>query len=542
MGCCFNKIKLVEDQPINKHKQCFLIDTLQKDSEKYNKSIYKNVATDIIDDKHIKYMSRYKEDRQLFWGLGIENESYLQMDRLRTSDEFRQLRQKRERYSVNYYLNFKLDPLNKCMETLMKMDSIKYPIYVNAHTFQHTDTNEHHQYVYDVESRSNPEFTQSIHDLLLKENEYYREEYNKSFVFDGDSIEFITQDFYKTNVDKCISELIATKTTFLREINQYTTYCKNMEPLGFPSHNYGLVSFHTTGQKQLGICNNGTYHINITLPTYIKNTVIENRPKFISQHMTFVKCIQIVEPLLVAVYGSPDILSVLNPEYSIGSLRVSLSRYISLQTFNADKPTNGKLLLTGKPRNSTFWYSQMDKSPYQTNDLIGFDINFNKFKNHGVELRFFDWFPTEYLKDVLNFLVLLAAHSLTLRAIDCDKVEYTDIILKCVRKGHRAFLTKQECAAIVRDLQLCHLGQTVEEVGDSIVPEAGLTPRQSRVSIVPEAGLTPFELLTLISDTLFDIYEEADVVKCMSPGMKRPQLVDYNKMAFEMLKQDLYSD
>jgi hypothetical protein len=59
--------------------------------------------------------------------------------------------------------------------------------------------------------------------------------------------------------------------------------------------------------------------------------------------------------------------------------------------------------------------------------------------------------------------------------------------------------------------------------------------------ILPEVGLAPFELLTLISDSLFDMYEEADVVKCMSPGMKRPQFVDYNKMAFEILKQDLYS-
>jgi hypothetical protein len=47
-------------------------------------------------------------------------------------------------------------------------------------------------------------------------------------------------------------------------------------------------------------------------------------------------------------------------------------------------------------------------------DKIGLDVNYRKHFNHGVELRFFDWFPEEKLPELCSFLVYLADASLNL--------------------------------------------------------------------------------------------------------------------------------
>ena len=86
-----------------------------------------------------------------------------------------------------------------------------------------------------------------------------------------------------------------------------------------------------------------------------------------------------VEPLIVACYGTPDVLSLADPmdsmNYSIGSLRVTLSRYISLQTFDVEKPVNGKLLLMKRSDDPSRWYNQLGDRPYQMNQEMGADIS-----------------------------------------------------------------------------------------------------------------------------------------------------------------------
>lgn len=147
----------------------------------------------------------------------------------------------------------------------------------------------------------------------------------------------------------------------------------------------------------------------------LENGVIVNKHKFAEDHLRLISCIQMVEPLLVGCYGTPDIFSIVKDNeqlYSVGSLRVTLSRYISLQTFDVERPVNGKLLLMPKPDDPKFWYNRFQDTPYYLNKEIGYDINFNKFKNHGIEIRFFDWFPEEHLKSVIDFFVLLGAHSI----------------------------------------------------------------------------------------------------------------------------------
>jgi alanine dehydrogenase len=490
---------------------------LRKESESNQNITY--VFQDIIDDKHMKYMSRYEnDDETIFWGIGLENESYFMLRHKLLVSSFRSLKQKSERYSVDYFTNFKLVPFLQAIQKAQQLEHLTYPVYINSHTFQKTDVNQQHRTFYDKHSTLNPKFTESIHDRLLRESDYYRSVYDESVVFDGDSIEFITQRFYNGTVSDCVAELKESKQRFVKEISPYF-HKWGLGEIEFPDHNYGFVTFLTTRKANLSICNSGTLHLNITLPTRLRNGMIVDKDMFAKTHLNFIQVVQMVEPLLVACYGTPDILALLNHEYSLGSLRISRSRYISLQTFNTHQPVNGKLLLMDKPSDPLFWYNQLESSPYFLNNMIGYDVNFNKFKNHGVEIRFFDWFPEEYVEDVMNLFILLAAHSLYHGDMPIHKPDYTNIILSCVKHGFTTRLTMDEVHIILRDLHLEHL---------------------KSVLFTMDMHITPIILLQQIATELYEQYQTSDVVQKMSPHMTCPVLVDYNCIAFRELYRDLY--
>jgi len=471
---------------------------------------------DILTDKHTKYTQQYTDSsaKKLFWGLGIENETYLMMKTLRDHKAFSSLKPKRERYSVDYYKNFKEGDLQKVLNELKTCEDLTYPIYINSHTFQSTSPSLEHRTFYDVNATPNSKFTESIHNVLLRENEFYRSIYEKSFVFDGDSIEFITQAFENTTISACVNELRTLKQRFQEEITPFFEKW-NLDTVHFPDHNYGLVSFLTTRQANLGVCNNGTIHLNLTLPTFLENGSIINRTQFASDHLRVIRFIQTIEPLMVASYGTPDVFSIVDPSYSVGSLRVSMSRYISVQTFDPEAPINGKLLLMKRPEDALYWQNRFVDSPYIMNENVGYDINFAKFKNHGIEIRFFDWFPEEYLESVMNFFVLLAEHALhtpqSRRKVHKDR--YQTLMYSCIHRGFAARLTVEECNVIMEDLSLP----------------------------IVSNSMSPYELLCHINDLLYELYRDGEqVVHYLSPGMKKPVLVNYNFIAFQKLYRDVY--
>lgn len=484
---------------------------------------------EIVDAKHLKYMERHQSQTGEYWGIGIENESYLQWSARRTVDDFCYLKPKRERYSVDYYKNFVAKPLEKAIASLSEHRELTYPVLINAHTFQKMDAHLQHRTFYDVEGTANPAFTESIHDRLLRESPVYREMYDVSVVFDGDTIEFITQDYYCATVEKAVNELIATKTTWIGEVGPRLSRIALENgwalPLGafeFPQKNEGLVTFLSTDQKNLGICNTQTLHLNFTLPTSIENGVIKDKDRFVRDHLAFISMIQVVEPLIVAAYGSPDPFALVDKEYSIGSQRVTRSRYISLQTFDVDAPVNGKLLLRPRPEDPAHWYNRLVQSPYQLHTEIGYDINFNKFKGHGVEIRFLDWFPEKYIKGLMDFFVLLGAHALVVGRSSYQKSAYNDIILTCIRRGFTGRLLPAEVNRILKDMGL---SEPMDQGADH--PE--------------ERELTPYSLLCRISQALYNRYRDSDTVRKMSPDMKfAPSLVNYNEIAFRELYRGVY--
>lgn len=508
-----------------------------------------HVVEDIVDAKHLKYMSRYitsdgrgeekeKGNEREFWGIGIENETYLEWSIRRNVSDFRRLRPKRERYSADYYTSFSPGPLEKVLGTIRNLPDMTFPVWLNAHSFQKTDTRLCHRTRYDVAGTPDPAFTESIHDVLLRENPVYREMYDQSVVFDGDTIEFITQEFYCATVKDAVEELVRLKQRWLGAVAEpLAEWTRAVLPSSgvrsngtwrFPQRNEGLVTFITTHQKNLSLCNNQTIHLNLTLPSLLsEDGVLVDKAGFMKEHLDWVSWIQVLEPLIVAVYGTPDVFSLVEGDgvgeevgYSRGSLRVSRSRYISLQTYDVSAPLNGKLLLQPRPEDPLHWYNRlMGSGPYVGHTEIGYDVNVNKFKNHGIEVRFLDGVPEAYLPAILDMMVLLGAHSRAMgHGSSYKKDDYHGLILKCLRRGSAAELTRAEQARVWQDMGF----------------QGGKEDRGG------EEGVGPYPFLCRVVEELYRRYKDSDIVQKMSPGMRLPPLVCYHAQVASEMREGLY--
>jgi hypothetical protein len=469
--------------------------------------------------KHIKYLSLGKPN-DVFWGIGIENETYLQFAKKKIhKGSFIKNNFSRERYSVAYFNDYRAGFVGDCIKKITHNMDYEIPIYLNSHSFTNTDKNNQPKKMYTKQCEPNQKFSgKTLQEYIEEIDEEYKRDYSKTFIFDGDSIEFTTLNFYKTNVNDCVDQLKLYKRKFLEKINNIFEEHKIFENYGrviFPEINNGFVSF-MTNLNNISICNNSTYHINITLPTLLdQKGFIKDKKNFIDIHMNAARSVQWIEPFLVACYSSPDIFSVLSDKFSRGSQRLSFSRYISVCSYN----TESKNTLIGKKLNDLHssnvkWYQSLTKnSPYISLETIGYDINFNKFENHGLEFRFFDWFPEEYLEDVINILVLCMDYSsINIIKNPVNNDIWNDVCKNCIFLG-----TEFKLSAGVENYFL-----------ENYIPHYKKTfeYKQNVVSFLQE-----------IVNILYK--NRTDISQKLSPNMKCPIINDYNRKVFKEYKKCL---
>jgi hypothetical protein len=263
--------------------------------------------------------------------------------------------------------------------------------------------------------------------------------------------------FYKVKLQVVLKELIDTKTRFLKGVNSFLTkkhIYRDKGLLMYPPLNPGFAVFHSN-PRNIAMFNSGTYHINITLPSMLGKkdetglAPILYPELFKDQHKQFIRSIQWIEPFLIALYGTADPFSKLCPRYTKASQRCATSRYIGIGTYDTVLMTEGKILTVPIQevkgyRTDFWWYKQYHtKSGYLPLDKIGMDINYKKHYNHGVELRIFDWFPEEKLKDLCTFLVYLADASLCLPLIPeaCLSESWNDFVTSVINDGKHGQLS-----------------------------------------------------------------------------------------------------
>jgi len=366
-------------------------------------------------DKHKKYECHYKPN-DIFFGFGIETEYYLEFENEIAFDYLRFLQNhKKERYSVDYYSNYKAN-----IATFFQ--KIKYngklPLLFNAHSMTLTDRYNQPKTKYTTRNEPNELFDkETLWDFCKKRNEYLYNNFDKTFTFDGDTIEIMTLNFYNKGIKDVLDEHLSSRNNLIENLNKVFIENNIFQEYGridFMKKNHPFA-VHLTNINNVAMFNNGTIHINITLPTKLdKNCHIENKMEFIEKHRNFIRLIQYVEPILLCVYGTRDPFSEYDDSFSSSSQRCAISRYIGIGTYNTDEMKTGKILQENIEniiiaKEEWGWYNKYYRNcGYNRLDKLGMDINFNKHYNHGVEIRFFDFIPEEKYEELCNFILWLS--------------------------------------------------------------------------------------------------------------------------------------
>lgn len=403
-------------------------------------------------EKHKKYKSLYQPN-DLYWGLGIENEIYLELDNgVYVTPSVFMNNHKRERYSVDYTQNYKKDVIKPYLKEMTKDNSlIKIPLLVNAHSFTNTDSNNEPRKEYTKLNGPNPKFKgETLMDEILNQSELNKT-YDEEWLFDGDTIEFTTLQFYKTTMNKVIKELNEQKVRFIKELQKYqieknlfTQYGK----IRYMNVNYPFAMY-LTNYNNIAMFNNGTFHYNITLPTQLNDKrEIDNSKQFKEDHKKAIRIIQWFEPFFICMYNTPDPFSDV-VQFSKCSQRCAVSRYIGIGTYNTDVMLEGKQLTTKiEPYPHYFWYKKYHKmSNYTMLDEVGYDINFYKHYNHGIEVRFFDYINDQrMLKESMEMIIHLMDYVLEINDIDNPVTNpiWNEIVMNVMQNGKEYVLTREE--------------------------------------------------------------------------------------------------
>jgi hypothetical protein len=210
---------------------------------------------------------------------------------------------------------------------------------------------------------------------------------------------------------------------------------------------------YMTNPGNVSMFNNGTIHINVTLPTRLGFNRGPLWPlDFLEKHRRLARLVQWFEPLWIAVHGSPDPLAAVSSRFSAGSQRLAVSRYIGVGTFDTDTMPVGKILQAHKLSLGPLpWYDRLySVTDYSQRDTIGLDINYNKHWAHGLELRFLDQMPLASLRSVLEQVVVLMDLSLDSGSIPDPRksVVWQDMAYEALHHGSGWLITVDQMIAL----------------------------------------------------------------------------------------------
>ncbi len=438
--------------------------------------------------KHIRYVDQHIPGEE-FWGIGVENETYVELlAGMRKPAEFLAKNQERERYSVNYWRQYKPNTIQPVLESWMSHlpqgphTEIQLPLLANGHSFTKCDVWGEHRTTYSATPTVNPKFTgrtwmevlETLHPAVFGPTAR-----DVWWCFDGDTVEFMTQRFRCGTWEDTMAELLEYKARWLKALQDalVSVRCERLWSAGvrWPLYNYGFAVF-LSNRRNVAIFNNGTYHVNLTAPTRLdKHGEIEDWPRFLQIHRNAARLFQWISPFLVAALGSADPFANLggpHKEFPAGSQRLAASRFVSVGTFDTRRMLRGKIVTTPvvDMEPTPLWWHEMyasRKSSYEKLEAIGYDINFNKYPNHGLEFRIFDWFSEEALGPLVRALIGMMDVAIHIRGevpYPQDSRIWRRVLGRCVWEGSNALLTEREQRVFAMVLQIPELVGVSESV------------------------------------------------------------------------------
>lgn len=407
--------------------------------------------------------------RKYYWGIGLENETYLQFEEsLIVSGQFIQEKMGRERYSIDYLKCYRAGSLEKLLaRTFESNKNYMVSQMMNSHSLEKLDIHFQHKTIQSAPPLlDNPDYAgKSILELFLEKQPFQiqsmltqKNNPMGSIIFDGDTIEFVTKYYENRTIQESFNELKASKKLFLDKLNEAKIL---PGPLTYPQYNIGINMF-MSNQKKLVLFNNGTFHFHFTLPTLTEDSRIVDYAAFDQAHHKAIYLLQWFEPLFIATLGSPDIMSVISDKFDMeekfagGSMRNAMSRYTGVGTYHKSMP-KGKVLtfpvdefrkLLNFQKEENIWWRDRIESElcYELLSDVGLDFNREKLYQSGYEFRSFDEFPTEYLPEVLHAIVLISEHAQHDEEIEwaSNNVIWNNLVFKTLTQGYKTEMTEEE--------------------------------------------------------------------------------------------------
>lgn len=192
-----------------------------------------------------------------------------------------------------------------------------------------------------------------------------------------------------------------------------------------------------------------------------------------------------MEPFFLTKYGSPDHFCTIQCDYaklfSACSQRCAVSRYIGIGTYDTDDMRTGKLLQDDAiffdvVTKDYGWYNQYYRDcAYTKGEKMGYDINFNKHYNHGVEIRFFDHIvDDDNIKEVLEDLIYLGDWAMENDILEnpIKNANWNGLVLKCMRQGKNTQLSFEELELYNSIFKTKFWNQDICELYDEIIESA----------------------------------------------------------------------
>ena len=172
--------------------------------------------------KHDRYATSYRRFGY-YWGLGVEHETYLMSSQTRQVRAFDAVAMKPERYSVSYYKAYKPDVLQAALADVIDAcgGSLTVPVMVNCHSLTDCDVAGEHSTTHEKVPKPNPRYAgKTIFESMCEYSAWLRDEYGRVFMWDGDTVEFMTQRFYRATVDSVMQELMDGEERFVKELQK----------------------------------------------------------------------------------------------------------------------------------------------------------------------------------------------------------------------------------------------------------------------------------------------------------------------------------
>ena len=406
--------------------------------------------------KHVKYGSSYTPNT-VYWGIGLEEETYLEMGTpVVVTADYVKTHRHRERYSVDYWNTYKTGAAERVLDAWIEASPqkgatpVSLPMLLNAHALARTDRHGQPRTTYEVVPTPNPAFRgiTLLEDLSEAEPSVFRDGKDIWWTLDGDTVEFMTQKYYNARMEDVVEELIAHKRRWIVALRSGLAALPDREEalvgsIDYVRKNHGLATF-LTNRSQVSVFNNGTYHVNLTLPTQLNSeSRVADEALFIEQHRRLARLFQWISPFLVARYGSGDVLASLaghSSAFPAGSQRLCACRYVGVGTFDTERMATGKVLTIPYERVEWRWFEQLYDDPacaYKALPALGLDMNFNKHWNHGLEFRIFDWFPEARLPELLRLLIWMCDESLARETVPNPLKDplWNQVLARCVWQG-----------------------------------------------------------------------------------------------------------